>query len=175
MVERTPRCWWKARIKYHQNLKFYQFWSSNFVHLAKKIYFDCHHDILVTFLIIIKQLWKGQCHVEMCFRRSFLTILCTTTFVQWFLFTMTFVHADLKNILLCFNRIASKWRVNFPLWTVDSVRGAQNPNKNEKNWILKMLPKSVVILVLGTPEHLELGLVLQNWPFARPPKFEKYP
>ena len=35
-----------------------------------------------------------------------------------------------------------------------------------------MQPKIVVILVLGTPKHLELSLILQNWPFARPPKFE---
>ena len=30
--------------------------------------------------------------------------------------------------------------------------------------IFKMQPKIVVVLVLGTPEHLELGLILQNWP-----------
>ena len=35
-----------------------------------------------------------------------------------------------------------------------------------------MPPKIVVRLVLGTPEHLELGLLIQNWPFAQPPKFE---
>ena len=29
-----------------------------------------------------------------------------------------------------------------------------------------MQPKIVVMLVLGTPKHLELGLKLQNWPFA---------
>ena len=38
--------------------------------------------------------------------------------------------------------------------------------------IFKMPPKIVVIPVMGTPEHLELGLILQNWPFARPPKFQ---
>ena len=41
-------------------------------------------------------------------------------------------------------------------------RGGQNLHKNEKNGIFKMPPKIVVILVLGTPEHLELGLILQN-------------
>ena len=30
----------------------------------------------------------------------------------------------------------------------------------------KMQPKIVVMLVLGTPEHLEFSLILQNWPFA---------
>ena len=32
--------------------------------------------------------------------------------------------------------------------------------------IFKMQPKIVVMLVLGTPEHLELGHLLQNWPFT---------
>ena len=41
-------------------------------------------------------------------------------------------------------------------------RDGQNAQKNEKNGIFKMPPKIVVILVLGTPEHLELGLILQN-------------
>ena len=30
----------------------------------------------------------------------------------------------------------------------------------------KTQPKIVVMLVLGTPEHLEFSLILQNWPFA---------
>ena len=33
--------------------------------------------------------------------------------------------------------------------------------------IFKMQPKIMAKLVLGTPEHLELALFLQNWPFVR--------
>ena len=35
-----------------------------------------------------------------------------------------------------------------------------------------MQPKIVFKLVLGTPEHIESGLLLQNWPSAWPQKFE---
>ena len=52
------------------------------------------------------------------------------------------------------------------------TRGAQNAHKNEKKLFFKMPPKIVVTLVLWTSEHLELGLILQNWLFARPAKFE---
>ena len=45
-------------------------------------------------------------------------------------------------------------------------RGGQNPHKNPKIGIFKLQPKIVVMLVLGTPEHIDLGLKLQNWPFA---------
>ena len=42
----------------------------------------------------------------------------------------------------------------------------QKPNQNWKNWIFKMQPKIVVMQVLETPEHIELGLLLQNWIFT---------
>ena len=42
------------------------------------------------------------------------------------------------------------------------ARGGQNPHKNQKIGISKMQPKIVVMLVLETPKHLELGLKLQN-------------
>ena len=41
---------------------------------------------------------------------------------------------------------------------VVGVRGAEMPNIG----ICNMPPKIVGILVLGTPKHLELGLILQN-------------
>ena len=41
-------------------------------------------------------------------------------------------------------------------------RGGQNPHKNPKIGISKMQPKILVMLVLGIPKHLELGLKLQN-------------
>ena len=40
--------------------------------------------------------------------------------------------------------------------------------------ISQMQPKIVVMLVLGTPKHLELGLKLQNWPFAVHFKFGRF-
>ena len=40
--------------------------------------------------------------------------------------------------------------------------------------ILKMQPKIVVLLVMGTTEHIELGLKLQNWPLAVHFKFGRF-
>ena len=50
--------------------------------------------------------------------------------------------------------------------------GSKIPTQIKKNGFFKMQPKIVVVLVLGTPEHLESGLILQNWPSAWPQKFE---
>ena len=50
----------------------------------------------------------------------------------------------------------------FVIIMMGDIRGGQNPHKNPKIRISKMQPKIVVMLVLGTPKHLELGLKLQN-------------
>ena len=42
------------------------------------------------------------------------------------------------------------------------IRGGQIPHKNSKIGFSKFHQKIVVMLVLGTPKHLELGLKLQN-------------
>ena len=47
---------------------------------------------------------------------------------------------------------------------------AKIPKKMKNMEFSKMPPKLVDVLVLGSQEHFELGLILQNWPFARPPK-----
>ena len=44
------------------------------------------------------------------------------------------------------------------------MRGVQNPHKNLKHDFCKMQTKIVVVLVLGTTEHLKFSLILQNDP-----------
>ena len=63
-------------------------------------------------------------------------------------------------------RDGNKFVLRTKLPRIPPPRGVQNPQQNQKIVIFKMQPKIVVVLVLGTPEHLELGLILQNWPSA---------
>ena len=99
---------------------------------------------------------------------------CSVFFVQYFFVNMLifvqFLRIILENEIKLYNCFLCEFMVRGGWWVwpvapdrvvwAPVTRGPKIPNIG----IFKMQPKIVVVLVMGTTEHLEFSLILQKWP-----------